>query len=94
MSGWNIGSILEAVASARPEATVQIQGEREITWAEHERRAEGLVSTLLQAGAVRQSKVAQYLYNCPEYMESFVACFKGGFVPVNTNYRYREGELL
>jgi acyl-CoA synthetase (AMP-forming)/AMP-acid ligase II len=94
LSGWNIGSILEAVASARPDATVQIHGEREITWAEHERRAQGVVSALLQAGAGRQAKVAQYLYNCPEYMESFVACFKGGFVPVNTNYRYREGELL
>ena len=89
MSGWNLGSILEAVASARPDATVQIHGEREITWAEQGRRTEGLVATLLQAGAARQAKVAQYLYNCPEYMESFVACFMGGFVPVNTNYRYR-----
>ena len=94
MPGWNIGDILESVAQARPQAVAQIQGDREITWTEHDRRADGLVATLLEAGAERQSKVAQYLYNCPEYLESLTACFKGSFVPVNTNYRYVDRELL
>jgi len=94
MPGWNIGDVFEAVARARPEATAQIQGNREITWAEHDRRADGIVATLLEAGAERQSKVAQYLYNCPEYFESLTACFKGSFVPVNTNYRYVDREIL
>src|SRR5690606_22439937 len=36
----------------------------------------------------------QYLYNCPEYLEAMFACFKAGLVPVNTNYRYADDELV
>ena len=45
-------------------------------------------------GVARQDKVAQYLYNCPEYLESMFGIFKAGLVPVNTNYRYADDELL
>ena len=38
--------------------------------------------------------MAQYLYNCPEYLESMFAAFKAGLVPVNTNYRYLDDELV
>src|SRR5205085_1396261 len=48
---------------------------------------------LLAAGTAHQDKVAQYLYNANEYIESVFACFKAGLVPVNTNYRYTEDEL-
>ncbi|MEY3805935.1 MAG: hypothetical protein RIR69_747, partial [Actinomycetota bacterium] len=34
------------------------------------------------------------LYNCPEYLETMFASFLGGFVPVNTNYRYGSEEIL
>ena len=40
------------------------------------------------------NKVAQYLYNCPEYLESTFAAFKAGFATVNTNYRYAADELV
>ena len=50
--------------------------------------------TLIDRGAAHQDKVAQYLYNCPEYLESMFAAFKAGLVPVNTNYRYADDELL
>ena len=45
------------------------------------------------AGAQHQDKVAQYLYNCPEYLESMFGLYKAGLVPVNTNYRYTDDEL-
>ena len=38
--------------------------------------------------------MAHYLYNCPEYLESMFAAFKAGLVPVNTNYRYVDDELV
>jgi fatty-acyl-CoA synthase len=38
--------------------------------------------------------VALYLYNCSEYLEATFACFKLGLVPINTNYRYADDELL
>jgi acyl-CoA synthetase (AMP-forming)/AMP-acid ligase II len=38
--------------------------------------------------------VGLYLYNCNEYLEGMLACFKIRAVPINVNYRYVEDELL
>ncbi len=65
-----------------------------MTWREFDRRADAVAATLLARGATHQDKVAQYLYNCPEYLESVFAAFKAGLVPVNTNYRYADDELV
>ena len=35
-----------------------------------------------------------YLYNCNEYLEGMLACFKIRAVPINVNYRYVQDELL
>jgi acyl-CoA synthetase (AMP-forming)/AMP-acid ligase II len=93
MSNWNFADVWEEVAAARPDSPAVTQGERRYTWADFDRRADGLASALLAAGLSHQSKVAQYLYNGPEYLESIFAAFKIGTVPVNTNYRYTEDEL-
>src|SRR5215211_5624614 len=45
-------------------------------------------------GVVEQDKVAQYLYNAPEYIESAFGAFKAGLATVNTNYRYTADELF
>ena len=101
MSDWHHADILEAIAEHQPDAPAQTfidpLGDgpaRRFTQAEMHRRANGVAATLIQRGANHQDKVAQYLYNAPEYMESVLACFKASLVPVNTNYRYVEGELL
>ena len=52
-----------------------------------------MAKALLDLGVERQDKVAQYLYNRPEYLESLFGAWKAGLVPVNTNYRYTEDEL-
>jgi 3-oxocholest-4-en-26-oate---CoA ligase len=38
--------------------------------------------------------VAAFLYNGPEYLETYFAAFKAGLAPVNTNYRYGPEELF
>ena len=38
--------------------------------------------------------MAHYLHNAPEYMESMFGLYKAGLVPVNTNYRYSDDELV
>jgi 3-oxocholest-4-en-26-oate---CoA ligase len=91
---WNFADVWETVAGLLPDATAQVQGDRRLTWAELDRRANGVARALLESGAVHQDKVAQYLYNCPEYLESMYGAFKAGLVPVNTNYRYADEELL
>src|SRR3954464_9284464 len=90
---WTFADVWEIVAAALPDAPAQVQGERSVTWAAFDRRADGVATVLLDAGLTRQDKVAQYLHNCPEYLESVAATFKAGLVPVNTNYRYLDDEL-
>jgi acyl-CoA synthetase (AMP-forming)/AMP-acid ligase II len=92
-TGWNFADVWEVVAEVLPEAQSQVQGKRRLTWAETDRRANGVASWLLGLGLQHQDKVVQYLYNCPEYMESMFAVYKAGLVPVNTNYRYGPTEL-
>ena len=93
MGQWNFADIWEVVADELPDAQALVHGGVRRTWRELDRRADGLAARLLDAGLERQQAVAQYLYNCPEYMESMFAAFKGAFVPVNTNYRYTADEL-
>jgi len=94
MAGWNFADVWETIAEAQPDAPVFVFGERKISWGEFDWRADGVAQALLAAGLQQQDKVAMYLYNCPEYMETAFAAAKVGLVPVNTNYRYREDELV
>ena len=94
MPAWNFATMWEIAADTHADDPAVIQGDREITWREFDRRADGVARTLIDRGAAHQDKVAQYLYNCPEYLESVFASFKAGLVPVNTNYRYADDELL
>jgi fatty-acyl-CoA synthase len=94
MSGWTFADVWEAVAAAAPERPAQIQGSRVITWRDFDRRANALASAMVAAGLGHQSKVAAFLYNAPEYLETYYAAFKAGLAPVNTNYRYEPEELF
>ncbi|MEK7422336.1 MAG: AMP-binding protein, partial [Actinomycetota bacterium] len=92
-SGWNLADIWEHNADRFPDAVAQVHGDQVSTWTEFDRRADGLAATLIGRGVGHQDKVAHYLYNCPEYLESMFALFKAALVPVNTNYRYTDDEL-
>ena len=94
MSGWTFADLWETNAEAVPDRVALIHGERRISWAEMDRRANGVAYSLLESGTQKQDKVAQYLYNCNEFLESQFAIFKAGLVPVNTNYRYASDELV
>ncbi|HVW34172.1 MAG TPA: AMP-binding protein, partial [Acidimicrobiia bacterium] len=94
MSAWTFPAVWEKAAAAFPDAPAAIHGDRRITWAEFDRRAGAVAATLLGAGLEAGAKVAQYLPNRPEYLESFYAATRVSLVPVNTNYRYREDELV
>jgi acyl-CoA synthetase (AMP-forming)/AMP-acid ligase II len=93
-AGWNFADVLECIADHIPDALAQVHGERRFTWADFDQRADGVAQALLDSGARHQDKVAQYLYNGPEYLESVLAAVKIGLVPVNTNYRYADDELV
>ncbi|HWE57595.1 MAG TPA: AMP-binding protein [Acidimicrobiales bacterium] len=94
MSNWNYADVWDAVAATVAERPALQQGEIRRSWAELETRAASLATTLREAGLGHQAKVSEYLYNCPAYIETLYACFKAGLVPVNTNYRYTDDELV
>ena len=62
MGNWNYADIWERVADHLPDATALVHGDRRLTWAEVDRRADGIARHLLDAGLERQQAVAQYLY--------------------------------
>jgi acyl-CoA synthetase (AMP-forming)/AMP-acid ligase II len=94
MASWNIADLWDTIAAVQPEAPAVVHGQRRRTWAQLERNAAGLEATLLAAGLRRQDTVAQHLYNGIEYVEALFGSFKASLVPVNTNHRYLEDELI
>ncbi|PZQ61466.1 MAG: acyl-CoA synthetase [Phenylobacterium zucineum] len=91
---WTFADVWEAIAKAQPDTPALVQAERVVTWSEMDRRADALAQHLIASGLGHQAKVAGYLYNGVEYLETYFAAFKGGFAPVNTNYRYGPEEIV
>ena len=94
MSKWNFADVWEAVAEEVPDAPALVHGDRTRTWREFDGRADRVGRWLLGAGVGEQDKLALYLYNCSEYLEATFAAYKVGLVPINTNYRYADDELV
>ncbi|HEX5367085.1 MAG TPA: AMP-binding protein [Acidimicrobiales bacterium] len=93
MSGWQYADVWDVVADVRGDAPALVHGDRRTSWTAFRSRAGALARSLVAGGAARGDRVAQYLYNCPEYLEVSYATYQAGLTPVNTNYRYREDEL-
>ena len=93
MTDWNYADVWETVADVQPSSAAVVQGSRTLPWEEFDRGADGIAQFLLDLDVVRQDKVALYLYNSPEYLQTTYAAMKVGLVPVNTNYRYGDDEL-
>jgi len=90
----HFASVWEAIADEIPDRIALVHGELRRTWSEFDDRAARLARALQQHGIGPDSKVAQYLYNGNEYLESCFAAFKLGAVPINASYRYLEEELV
>jgi fatty-acyl-CoA synthase len=89
----SLAVVWETIAERFPDAPAQVQGDRAFTWAQFDRRADGITRTLLDGKASRADRVAQYLRNSPEYLEVSHAALKAGIPAVNSNYRYKGEEL-
>jgi 3-oxocholest-4-en-26-oate---CoA ligase len=93
MMDTHFATILEAVADTVADSCAISNGGRDRSWAEFDDRASRLATTLEDAGVGPGSKVALYLYNSNEYLESMYATLKLRAIPVNVNYRYMSSEL-
>ena len=89
----NLASMWEAIADRLPDQPALIHGDDRISFREFDERASRLASAFAAAGVGPDTKVAMYLFNCNEYLESVFAAMKLRAIPVNVNYRYLEDEL-
>jgi 3-oxocholest-4-en-26-oate---CoA ligase len=83
----------QTVAALAPDRTALVCGERRLTFAQFDDRAERLAHRLRAAGLGPDDKVAIMCVNATEYLEAFFGAQKLGCVPVNVNYRYVGSEL-
>jgi fatty-acyl-CoA synthase len=92
---WSFDRILARTERAvDPGDQAVIHGDHILTWGALTARSNSLAAGLLAHGAAPGDKVAHYLRNGPEYIETSAACFKTGMVHVNVNYRYTANELF
>ncbi|PLW68932.1 acyl-CoA synthetase [Pseudohalioglobus lutimaris] len=91
---FNLADLYEMVADKVPTRDALVCGDQRATFKELEARANRLAHYLLSRGVKAGDHVGLYLYNCNEYLEGMLACFKIRAVPINVNYRYVDEELL
>jgi len=94
MTDWNFADVWDEVAAATPDRTAIVQGDLRLTWADLRRRSTSIARSLLAGQRDRtQQKVALFLFNGPEYLESMYGAFAACMVPVNVNFRFGVDEL-
>src|SRR5215218_4525773 len=89
----NLATLWEHVAATVPDQVAVRQGRRALTYREFERRAAQVAGALQQAGVGEGTKVACFLYNSPELLETVFGALKVRAIPVNVNYRYQADEV-
>jgi acyl-CoA synthetase (AMP-forming)/AMP-acid ligase II len=91
---YNLADIFESLVDVIGDREALVCGDRRLTYRDLEDRSNRLAHHLLSIGVKPGDHVGVQLYNCTEYVETMIACFKVRAVPVNVNYRYVEEELL
>jgi fatty-acyl-CoA synthase len=93
MLSENWATLWEALADAQPHHVAVVVGDTSMTWQHFDDRAARLAAVLGSQGVATGTRVAQLMFNCPEYLESSYAAFKLRATPVNVNYRYKGHEI-
>jgi len=91
---FNLADFIEHTVDVVPDRIAFILGDRQMTFAELEARANRLAHHLASEGVGRNDHVAVYSYNSFEYVEAMLAAYKLRAVPINVNYRYVPDELV
>ena len=91
---FNLADMFEMVADKVPDRDALVCGDQRASFAQLDQRANQLAHYLASRGVGPGDHVGLYMYNCNEYLEGMMACFKLRAVPVNVNYRYVQEELL
>ncbi|MFM7225495.1 MAG: acyl-CoA synthetase [Actinomycetota bacterium] len=90
---FNLADLFERVADTVPDRTAVVAGDRRLTYAELDSRANRFANYLRDVGVKPGAHVGIYSFNRAEWVESMLGCFKARAVPINVNYRYVVDEL-
>jgi len=89
----NFADLFEHAADAFAERTAVACGDRQVTYAELDERANRLAHHLARLGVCPGDHVGLYARNSIEAVETLLAACKLRAAAVNINYRYVENEL-
>ncbi|MCX4098503.1 acyl-CoA synthetase [Nocardia sp. alder85J] len=89
----NFADLFEHSVDAMGDRIALIHGDRRVTYAELEARADRLADHLATTGLGRGDHLGFQMHNSIETMETLIACFKLRMVPINVNFRYGVEEL-
>jgi fatty-acyl-CoA synthase len=90
----NIGLYVHDVALKHPNQIAIIHGDKKLTYKAFDNRINSLADYFRSIGVEKGDHVAVLLYNCPEYLEIYNACYRMGAAVVGINYRYQPQEIL
>ena len=106
-TNFNLSDVFGTVAEAIPDQTFLVWRGRRLSYAEVNRRVDGVANYLASVGLgchterdglagheSGQDHVGIYLRNGNEYLESMIGAFRSRVAPFNVSYRYVEDELL
>jgi acyl-CoA synthetase (AMP-forming)/AMP-acid ligase II len=93
MAILNLADLFEAAVDHCADREAVVVGDRRLTYAQLDERANRLAHHLAGLGVGPNDFVGLQLVNGTEYLEGMLAAFKLRAVPINVNYRYVEGEL-
>ncbi|HYV59096.1 MAG TPA: AMP-binding protein, partial [Acidimicrobiia bacterium] len=85
---FNLADLYEIVADAVPDRLALVAGDRRLTYAELDERANRFAHHLLDHGVEPGDKVAIYSWDRAEWAEAMLGAYKARTVPINVNYRY------
>ena len=85
-----IGTQLQFCALRTPnKVAIELTSGPKRTFGELDQRSNRLANALLGKGLVKGDRVAIWLTNTLEYMDSYIACAKAGLVVVQINIRHK-----
>lgn len=85
--------VWQAIARALPDRPAIVTKDETLSYGRFRDEAASLAQFLTESGVAPHDSLAILMYNRPEYLVGFFACFATGIVPVPINYRYRAGEV-
>jgi len=88
-----LGDLINEMAKKYPKKVALIHGSKSVKYRELNERTNQLANAFLEIGLKKGDHVGILLYNCIQYIEVYIACYKMGTAGFGINYRYRENEV-